>query len=207
MTSAQLSTWQSDFGTAWMARGSVSETAIDNRRRALATGLRAVPRPVGSVLEVGAGYGANLTALRGVLDAELFALEPNETGRDRIVSNVLDPDHMVDGSATGIAAGDGKFDLVFTCAVLIHVDPADLLSACREIHRVAGRYILTMEYFAKEPESKVYRGVSDLLFKRDYGLFWLENFADLRPIDYGFFWKPVSGLDDINWWLFEKRDV
>jgi hypothetical protein len=33
---------------------------------------------------------------------------------------------------------------------------------------------------------------------------WLDLYQDLKPVAYGFFWKPVTGVDDATWWLFEK---
>ena len=51
----------------------------------------------------------------------------------------------------------------------------------------------------------MYRGEEGLLFKRDFGAFWLENFPDLKPVSFGFSWKPLSGLDNMNWWVFEKN--
>jgi hypothetical protein len=42
-----------------------------------------------------------------------------------------------------------------------------------------------------------------LLFKRDFGTFYLEQWPELQLVDYGFVWKRVE-FDDLNWWLFEK---
>ena len=63
---------------------------------------------------------------------------------------------------------------------------------------------MSIEYFAAEPEEKRYRGQDGLLFKRDFGAFWLEMFPELELIDYGFFWKHATGLDNLTWWLFRK---
>ena len=43
-----------------------------------------------------------------------------------------------------------------------------------------------------------------LLFKRDFGALWMDRFHGLRIVDYGFFWKRATGLDNLTWWLFEK---
>ena len=43
------------------------------------------------------------------------------------------------------------------------------------------------------------------LFKRDFGGFWLDNFPDLQVVKYGFSWKRLTGLDNLTWWVFEKR--
>ena len=37
------------------------------------------------------------------------------------------------------------------------------------------------------------------------GGFWLDHLPGLRVIAYGFSWKRLTGLDNLTWWLFEKR--
>jgi spore coat polysaccharide biosynthesis protein SpsF len=32
----------------------------------------------------------------------------------------------------------------------------------------------------------------------------MDRFPDLQLVDYGFFWKRATGLDDATWWLFRK---
>ncbi len=96
-------------------------------------------------------------------------------------------------------------DLAFECGVLIHVSPDDLLRSYQEIHPVSRAYVLSIEYFCQKPQTIPYRGHSERLFKRDFGRFWLKNFSDLDVVDYGFFWKPITGLDDVTWWLFGKK--
>ena len=107
------------------------------------------------------------------------------------------------GSLTAWRA-DPQADLAFTCGVLIHVHPDDLAQACRELHRVARRHLLCIEYFAQKPEAIPYRGREDLLFKRDFGGFWLDQFPALEVVDVGFLWKRTTGWDDATWWLFRK---
>ena len=116
-------------------------------------------------------------------------------------------DRVLDGSADNIPLSDAAVDLVFTSGVLIHVPPDRLLAACKEMHRVADKYLLSAEYFSQTPEEKKYRGRAGLLFKRDFGAYWLENFSDLSLVDYGFFWKPATGIDDLTFWLFRKDEL
>jgi spore coat polysaccharide biosynthesis protein SpsF len=107
--------------------------------------------------------------------------------------------------AADIGLPDGAVDLAFTSGVLIHIHPDQLLASCREIHRVARRYIVCSEYFADTPQEVPYRGNRDALFKRDFGGFYLDNFPDLALVDYGFAWKRSTGLDNPTWWVFAKR--
>jgi hypothetical protein len=61
-----------------------------------------------------------------------------------------------------------------------------------------------MEYFSSTPDEQVYREKSGLLFKRDFGRYYLELFPSLELVDYGFLWSKVVPFDDLNWWLFKK---
>ena len=72
------------------------------------------------------------------------------------------------------------------------------------MHRVSRRWILVSEYFSAKPESIHYRGRDDLLFKRDFGGFFLDRFNDLEVVDDGFLWSRTTGLGDATWVLFRK---
>ena len=158
-----------------------------------------------SVLEVGANIGINLRAIQRISGANLHAVEPNQTARDRLVADgVVPPGQVYDGIAEKLPVDTATIDFVFTRGVLIHIHPDNLLAACKEMFRVSKKYLLCAEYFSVRPESIPYRGHSDRLFKRDFGAFWLDNFPQLEVVEYGFEWKRVTGLDNITWWLFVK---
>ena len=201
-----LEVWAGDFGDTYTERNVADKASVDGRihmwRRVLRPLSSALPE---SCLEVGANVGINLRALRALHAIEMYALEPNAKARGVLVrDDVVPAGHVLDGSAENIDLADERVDLVFTSGVLIHLDPKRLEAACREMHRVARRYLLTIEYFASEPEEKTYRGEEGLLFKRDFGGFWLDLFPTLTLVDYGFFWKRATGLDNLTWWLFAK---
>ena len=203
----QIEAWTGSFGEAYIERNEASPELVAAKAEAWARMLApltaAMPR---SILEVGANIGLNLRALATLTDAELYALEPNRRARRRLVEDGVVPEERVlDGTAAAIALPDRAVDLVFTSTVLIHVAPDDLLDACSEIHRVSARYVLCNEYFTARPETITYRGQTDLLFKRDFGSFWLDHFDDLRMLDYGFLWRRVAAMDSTTWWLLEKQ--
>ena len=210
MTSSRKTTpleaWSGAFGDAYTERNAAEDTGIERRIRM----WRRILRPLSSglpesCLEVGANVGINLRALQKLHATEMYAVEPNTAARKFLIRDrVVPAAHALDGTTERIDLADGSIDLVFTSGVLIHVDPARLEAACREMHRVARRYLLTIEYFASEPEEKTYRGEAGLLFKRDFGAFWLDLFPTLALVDYGFFWKRATGLDNLTWWLFAK---
>ena len=204
--SPQLDAWRGDFGDAYLGRNDadgVGRTAMWERiLQPLADD------PPRSILEVGANIGLNLRALAGLTGARLIALEPHAGARARLIDDgVVSPGDAHDGCAAAIPLADGAVDMAFTSGVLIHIAPPDLEASCAEIHRVARRYIACAEYFSDAPEAVPYRGRDGLLFKRDFGDFWMDRFADLRLMDYGFFWRRATGLDNLTWWLFEKGSV
>jgi spore coat polysaccharide biosynthesis protein SpsF len=201
-----IDAWKGEFGDDYAARNCATEETVGNAARAFTEILSHVKdSPPASILEVGANIGINLRAISGLTAAELFAVEPNASAREQLVEDKVVPqDHLFDAMATKLPLEDGAVDFAFTSGVLIHVPPEDLEAAYGEIHRVAARYILCMEYFSPRPVEIPYRGHEGLLFKRDFGGMWLDLFPVLEPVANGFFWSRTTGLDDINWWFFRK---
>ena len=95
---------------------------------------------------------------------------------------------------------------MFTCGVLIHVPPEDLLDVMAKMYAWSSKYIVIAEYFNRTPVSIEYQGRPNLLFKRDFGALFADNF-NVDLVDYGFLWGRIydnAGFDDVTWWLFEK---
>lgn len=205
--SPQLDAWQGDFGDAYIERNAPEPEIMEARRgmwRKILTPLS--DDPPTSIFEVGANIGLNLRALGELTDARLMAIEPNASARKRLIADdVLAADDIYEGVAQSIDLPDGAADMVFTSGVLIHISPADLGAACTEIHRISNKYIACIEYFSDTPEEVRYRSQDGLLFKRDFGEFWLNSFPTLSLVDYGFFWKRTTGLDNLTWWVFRKN--
>jgi pseudaminic acid biosynthesis-associated methylase len=198
--------WRGGFGDSYSDRNDANVERIHSRTGLWAQILKSTDgAPPQSILEVGANIGNNLRALGNLTNAAFHALEPNQHARDIMVSSgVTAAANVYDGLARSIPLPDSAVDMAFTSGVLIHIGPGDLLPSCQEIHRVARRYIVCIEYFSDKEESIKYRGQDDVLFKRDFGGFWLDNFPDLRVLDYGFAWKRLTGLDNLTWWVFDK---
>lgn len=202
----QLRYWRGAFGHEYIARNKISDIATQQRTYMWKEILSSIDEYPKSILEVGSNVGLNLKALSEVTDASLSAVEPNESARLELKKNKeIHLDGVYDGSARALPFDDSTFDFVFTCGVLIHIDPDDLFDSCAEIYRVSRRYILSIEYFSSEPLEKRYRGEKGLLFLRDFGSFWIDNFPEVSCLDYGFFWKKTTGLDNLTWFLFEKN--
>jgi pseudaminic acid biosynthesis-associated methylase len=203
---AQLSQWQGAFGDTYTDRNLTTAEILQARKALWAEILgHCRPEAPASIVEIGSNIGTNLRALAELVPATLYALEPNARARGQLVADGIVPaERAMEGSASAIPLADGACDLAFTSGVLIHIHPDDLLAATKEIVRVARRYVVCIEYFADKPEEVVYRGQTGLLFKRDFGGFYLDNFPGLVPVACGFAWRRMTGLDNLTWWVFRK---
>ena len=198
--------WAGEFGDSYILRNRGRVTANEHFfSRVLRTilGDRA-PR---SVLELGAGAGENLLALRTVLPHPPFCrmtgIEINKNACE-ILASVAE--HAICESLLDWQPDERTWDLVLTKGLLIHVAPGDLVFAYRKIHATARRYILIAEYFNPTPVEVPYRGHAGRLWKRDFAGEMLDAYQDLRVLDYGFTWnRDPFPQDTITWFLLERR--
>ncbi|WP_417497872.1 pseudaminic acid biosynthesis-associated methylase [Maricaulis sp.] len=204
----QLDAWRGEFGDRYVDRNETLTDVLRMRTRMWAELLKgtygAEPE---SILEVGCNIGLNLRSINRLCGAALHAVEPNAKARERLLQDkVIPAANLHDATGQSLPFGDGSMDMVFSAGVLIHVHPDDLGAVADEMHRVSGRWLLVAEYFSAKPESIPYRGRDDLLFKRDFGGFFLDRFNDLEVVDDGFLWQRSSGIDDMTWVLFRKKN-
>jgi len=203
----QLDAWRGDFGNAYIQRNDFEDWKM-------APGTKAFGQMMGnlalsSILEVGSNIGLNLMFISNLFKGQvkLHAVEPNKKAYERLVSRpdlTLSESWNCDGFK--IPLPDNSIDLVFTKGVLIHIHPDDLGQITDEIFRIAKKYVLCSEYFSHEPVEMPYRGQTGMLFKRDFGLYYMDRFPRLACADYGFLWmQEFKIFDNLNWWLFEKK--
>lgn len=195
----QLSVWQGDFGVAYTDRN-----VVDWRSRYAAFQRMLGGAAIRSVLEVGCNRGHNLVALRELLGpgAEYFGVEPNAYARG--IAQQADRDiRVVAGDVFTLPFPEGRFDLVLTSCVLIHVRAEDLEAAMRELCRVSARYLLSIEYPADRETVIHYRGHDDLLWKRDFLKHYRAALPQLRLVSSGEVGE-ADGFDTCRWWLLEK---
>jgi len=195
----QLGTWQGAFGSAYTDRNTADPRHLVAAFRTMLGGLG-----VASVLEVGCNRGHNLTALHQLLAerSEVVGVEPNPYALS--LAQALPHVGAVAGHAADLPFPDAAFDLVFTAGVLIHVPPVELDASLAEIHRVARRYVLAVEYFAEDDTPVAYRDLDeDHLWKRDFRAHYQRLFAELEVVRSGY-WGREDGFDRCHWWLLEK---
>lgn len=200
MRTEQERAWAGSHGDAYNRRSPGDEEAnFQLFCRAVAW------RKIKTILELGAGTGANVRALaRMYPEAAITAVELN-----RVAAGVLArhcPVKRVVNASMLDWEPDRTFDLVLTKGLLIHIHPDELVRAYETIHRAAGRWILLAEYYNPTPVNVIYRGRDDLLWKRDFAGDMLERYPDLALIDYGFVYRRDRyPQDDITWFLLEKK--
>ena len=208
--------WAGDWGNSYQDRNRSNWQSIKNRSRMFGDIFNAMENaskaanpslltfPT-SVIEVGGGAGDNLRAIdmiyeRSRAPVKLMSCDLNETAQ----KSMADVASVLPGDILRLPYKNDAADMVFTSGVLIHIHPTELDRALAEIHRVAKRWILSIEYFNPTPDEVRYRDRDGLMWRRDWGEAWLAKFPDLKPIAYGFCWKRMTGLDNLTWILLER---
>lgn len=195
--------WKGEAGDAYQERNALRREEIRRRNRMWAHILGFGPGRLMeevTVLEIGAGTGNNVASLLegGVRADRFWVVEPNLHARMKM-AEMLPHGHIL----ADLSDLRGDFDLVFTSGVMIHVNPDDLGNFVDQMHaRVRkGGWLVAVEYFSKEPREVPYRGPGGVLWTRDFGKFIMER-TGAEPIACGFEWEPMTGLDDLTFWVF-----
>lgn len=195
--------WAGEFGDTYRERNTWERLAGSNI--AFFARLLSRMKPIHTVIEFGANIGLNLRALHYLRPGiALHAVEINARAISELKScDFIKASHE---SIIDFKAKD-KYDLAFTKGVLIHIHPEKLPAVYKNLYNASSKYILIAEYYNPVPVNIPYRGHEDKLFKRDFAGEMLNAYADLDLVDYGFVYRrdPNFPLDDINWFLLEKR--
>lgn len=196
MNTAQEQAWAGEFGTAYQRRSPGNEEANYHLLKRILIGIE-----INSAVELGAGVGSNLHALRRLKpQADLAAVEINESACQdlRLITPEVYRESILDWEPPR------TWDLAFTKGVLIHINPEHLGMVYETLHRAARRWILIAEYYNPTPMSVPYRGEEEMLWKRDFAGELIDRFP-LRLVDYGFVYhRDQHPQDDLNWFLLEK---
>ena len=156
-------------------------------------------------LEFGSNIGLNLKAIGTLFpNINMTAVEINEKAA-KICKEINGVD-VFNGSIFDFSS-EKKFDLTFTCGVLIHINPNKLDIVYEKLYNYSNRYILVAEYYNPSPVEISYRGNKDRLFKRDFAGELMDKYKNLDLIDYGFVYHRDNNFpdDDINCFLLEKK--
>lgn len=198
--------WAGDFGDNYTTRN--HDPRIIANRTAVFSKILSRAISVNSIIEFGANIGQNIIALKQLLpEVRMSAIEINEKAIETLsqIPNLkVFHGSILDYSADGL----GKYDLVFTAGVLIHICPEQLNLVYTKLHECSNKYILIKEYYNPKPVELEYRGNTKRLYKRDFAGEILDHFPDLELIDYGFQYHRdnLFPLDDISWFLLKKNN-
>lgn len=195
--------WQGDFGDDYVARNQSHQLVAAN----LAFFSRALARTtrIDSLIELGTNTGNNLRVLHQLLPGcALQGIEINAKAHTE--ARALGIADIWHGSLFDYPR-ERTFQLTLSKGVLIHLAPELLPAAYAQLYELSERYILICEYYNPAPVEVPYRGNSGKLFKRDFAGEMLDRYTDLQLLDYGFGYHrdPQFPVDDITWFLLEKR--
>ena len=186
---AAVELWRGEFGNAYTDRNQVDWRARRPFWRDVmsVTGAR-------SVLEIGCNAGWNLSAIKW------------DFPQVRAVGTDVNPHALEQAHTAGLEvyecldfrAVPGKFDLVFTAGVLIHIEPRHVNEVMAAIIDKSAKWVLAVEYESNYETEIEYRGQSGLCWKRPYGVMY-----ESMGLKYSEQWAP-SGFDNCTAWLMSK---
>lgn len=159
---------------------------------------------VTNCLELGTNIGLNLAALGTLFpQMDMYGVEINRKAAEEC--GKLDRVTVYNQSILDFSS-ELKYDLVFTCGVLIHINPDELPNVYDKMYDLTSKYIIIAEYYNPVPVELSYRGNAGKLFKRDFAGEIMDRHKDLKLIDYGFVYHRDNNFpqDDITWFLLEK---
>lgn len=192
--------WEGDFGTEYTERNQV----LIQQRLSFFSRILGRTYGVQTICELGANKGHNLRAIAELSpNYRLAGVEINPSAHAEMMAS-----SRIEAILSSIQDFQPatQFDLIFTCGVLIHLNPDDLPMVYDRMFELSSRYILINEYYNPVPQEITYRGHQDKLFKRDFaGELMDRHPGKLSVVDMGFLWKRTCpSWDDTTWFLFEK---
>jgi len=185
--------WRGEFGDEYLDRN--PET--NYLRRPFWEGL-VQDYEITSAMEVGSGSGVNLEIVGEYCEGWGVEINTDALLRSREVAPWA---NTVQGSIYDLPFKDNFFEIVFTCGVLIHQPPANVVEAMEEVVRCSSGLVLSVEYESEEFEEIPYRGQEGALWKGPYSRFYED--MNLEFVDGGFLTKE-QGFDNCTWSLFRK---
>jgi len=188
--------WRGEFGDRYHQR-TAERPNIDARTNLLRTATSGLS--MGSVLELGAGLGWNLEALKGLYpNCRCSALEVNEQACQTLDRLGFD----VEAETVETWLPSWGYELVLTMGFLIHVHPDEIRSVYEKMASAAASHIFMGEYFRPQREEIAYREPG-AMWGADFCREFLESQHDWKLKKYGFVYH-TDGLDNLTWWLLER---
>jgi hypothetical protein len=180
--------WAGEFGDEYTKRNQVEW----RKRRPFWTDMM-TKTGARSVFEMGANAGWNLSAIREMAPhTTVCGNDINESAARQAQMAGLNVVNILDFTKI-----PGKFEMVFTAGVLIHIETEHLAEVMKGLIDKSFRFILAVEYPSDEEEKIDYRGAG--CWKRPYGE--LYQGMGLKLVAHG---GAGPGFDNCQYWLLEK---
>jgi pseudaminic acid biosynthesis-associated methylase len=195
--------WAGEFGTEYIQRNQ-GNALIASNLNLFSKALRCT-RGISSCIEFGANIGLNLIALQQLIPGiEAHAIEIN-TDAAKKLGEVIIPNRVYNKSILDFTA-DRKWDLTLIKGVLIHTNPEELSQVYEKLVASTGQYLMVVEYYNPAPVSVTYRGHAERLFKRDFAGEIMDQYTQMKLLDYGFLYHRDHNFpaDDITWFVLKK---
>ena len=194
--------WAGEFGDSYIQRNADKSDLIA-KQIMFSRMMQRVPK-IESVVELGCNIGLNLKALEMINSN--FSLAGYEINKKAISeAKKLRVGKIFEQSVITRITSPVKYDLSFTCGLLIHINPNELGIAYDNLYNLSNKYILISESYNPTPIMVDYRGNVGKYFKRDFAGEMIDRF-DAKIIDYGFFYHRDNyfSFGDTSWFLLEK---
>lgn len=202
-TTDQEKFWAGEFGKEYIARNQGDELLASNLN--FFTKALLNTHGLESCIEFGANIGMNLKALKLLYPKQKqYGIEINPEAA-RQLGEHISAANVINESILNFYPNQ-VWDLALIKGVLIHINPDVLPQVYEKMVAATSRYLLIAEYYNPSPMTINYRGHSDRLFKRDFAGEILDQYPQMRLVDYGFSYRrdPSFPQDDITWFLLEK---
>ncbi len=194
--------WAESFGDEYIERNKSEQLLASNI--AFFADIFRRTNNVRSIMEFGANIGMNIRSIRQILvNAQLSAVEINKKACEHLKNHING--NLYNCSILDYCPKE-QYDFVFSKGVLIHINPDELDNVYRKLYDASSKYICVAEFYNPTPMAIPYRGHENRLFKRDFAGEMLDEFSDLKLLDYKFAYRRDNNFsqDDITWFLMEK---
>lgn len=126
-----------------------------------------------SILECGCNIGRNIYFLNDLLPNTVKSIIEISLPAFQFVTQQFKFGQVFNGSILESNLS-GRFDLVFTMGVLIHIHPDDLLANMEKMFNYSNKYVLIGEYFNRTPVMIEYQGELNSSLKETLANFLLR---------------------------------
>ena len=192
-------TWDGNFGIRYTIRNKISPFKLIRFFRKILKNLN-----INKILEVGCNRGHNLIAISYCGEYDLYGIDVNPYSI--LLARENRDINFTVGNLFDILYKDNYFDLVITFGVLIHINPAELKKALKEILRVSNKYFLMIEYnYDFDEFEKVEYRENVGLWRGNFKKFVFDNF-NVKLILEGETVKGDGIGDKAGYFLFEKSE-